>query len=328
MILKPWLWLPSQLAHDLAPKILPLAARLSSKPLPYRPTTWRGLTFSNPIGIAGGVDKSGATLLSWQKLGAGFLEVGTVTPVGQEKNPGKVMDRDCKQEILWNKMGFPNAGALYTLTYLQSIKPQIHAPLFINIGKNRTTKNEDASQDYIRCLDQLHTVADAFVINISSPNTQGLRELLKPAALLDFLRPITSHRSRYCANTPLLLKLSPDMSQEEIQICIQVSAELDIDGWIITNTTLDRTQAPHFPQEGGVSGRVLAQRSREVLAQVMTVLGNHKKDRLVISVGGISGASDIKERLDMGADLVQVYSALVFQGPYFFKKTLKKLHQL
>lgn len=328
MIRKPWLWLPSQLAHDLAPKVLPLAACFSAKPRPYRPIKWRGLTFSNPIGIAGGVDKSGATLLSWQKLGAGFLELGTVTPIAQEKNPGKVMDRDCKQEILWNKMGFPNAGSLYTLTYLQSIKPQIHVPLFINIGKNRTTKNEDAAQDYIRCLDQLHSVADAFVINISSPNTQGLRELLKPAALLHFLKPITNHRSLYCAKTPLLLKLSPDMSQEEIQTCIQVSAELDIDGWIITNTTLDRTHAPQFPPEGGVSGRVLAERSLEVLAQVMSVLGNAKKDRLVISVGGVSSASDVKERLDKGADLVQVYSALVFQGPYFFKKTLKKLHQL
>ncbi|MCC6137638.1 MAG: dihydroorotate dehydrogenase (quinone), partial [Bdellovibrionaceae bacterium] len=272
-MLKPWLWLPSQMAHDLAPKILPLAALFSGKKINYRPLSWRGLTFSNPIGIAGGVDKTGAALTSWEKLGAGFIEVGTITPKAQEQNPGVVMARDIPNEILWNKMGFPSPGCVYALTRLQTTAQQISVPLFVNIGKNRNTPNESAADDYIFCLKNLYTVADAFVVNISSPNTKGLRDLLKPESLTAFLKPIVDERERLPKKIPLLLKLSPDMNDKELENCLSISSDLGMDGWIVTNTTLDRSIAKNFPEDGGVSGSALTVKSREVLAQTLKHLG-------------------------------------------------------
>lgn len=325
MTLRPWLWLPSEWAHDLAPKVLPLAALFSGNRLSYKPFTWSGLTFSNPIGIAGGADKTGDSLLAWEKLGAGFLEVGTITPKAQTQNPGKIMARDIPNENLWNKMGFPSPGCMYALTRLQTLKPQLQTPLFVNIGKNRNTPNESAAEDYIYCLENLQSVADVFVVNISSPNTKGLRDLLQPQSLTAFLKPIVSANRSLTRKTPMLLKLSPDMSDSEITTCLSLSRDLGIDGWIVTNTTLDRSIAKQFPEDGGVSGRALTERSRTVLKKTMAYLGSEKSGKLVISVGGISDAQEIKTRLDMGADLVQVYSALVFQGPFFIKKCLKQL---
>lgn len=325
MILRPWLWLPSQLAHDLAPKVLPLAAIFSGKSISHRPFHWKGLEFKNPIGIAGGADKTGASLLSWQKLGAGFLEVGTITPKAQQQNPGTVMARDIPHENLWNKMGFPSPGCVYTLTYLQNVKPQLHVPLFVNIGKNRTTPNESAAEDYISCLQNLESVADAFVVNISSPNTAGLRDLLKPESLKTFLQPIVRAHNRLPNLKPLLLKLSPDMTSEELNSCLDVTAELGIHGWILTNTTLDRSIATQFPSDGGVSGSALQEKSRLMLELTLRYLGNNKGEKLVVSVGGIASADEVQKRLEMGADLVQVYTALVFHGPYFIRKTLKQL---
>ncbi len=325
MLLRPWLWLPSQLAHDLAPKALPAASLFAGKPISYRPFQWRGLQFSNPMGIAGGADKTGHALLYWQKLSAGFLEVGTVTPKAQPQNPGVIMARDIPNENLWNKMGFPSPGCVYTLTYLQNVKPKLRVPLFINIGKNRTTPNANAADDYIYCLQNMESVADAFVVNISSPNTSGLRDLLKPETLTSFLKPIVRARDNVALKKPLLLKLSPDMTTSELHAALDVSGELGVDGWILTNTTLDRSMASQFPAEGGVSGLALTEKSRTVLEQTINHLGSGKADKLVISVGGITTADEVRRRLDLGADLVQVYSALVFHGPFYFRKVLKQL---
>lgn len=325
MLLRPWLWLPSQLAHDIAPKVLPIATLLARKKIEYRPFQWKGLTFKNPIGIAGGADKTGSSLLSWEKLGAGFLEVGTITPKAQKQNPGTVMARDIPNEVLWNKMGFPSPGCVYALTYLQNVKPKLSSPLFVNIGKNRDTANAHASEDYIYCLQHLETVADSFVVNISSPNTSGLRDLLQPQNLTAFLKPIVRAREQLKNPKPLLLKLSPDMNESELKSCVDISMELGIDGWILTNTTLDRSIAKQFPPEGGVSGSALTEKSRQELAKMMKHLGSRKGDKLVISVGGIANADEVRRRLDLGADLVQVYTALVFHGPFFIRSTLKKL---
>lgn len=323
---KPWLWLPSQWAHDFAPKVLPIAALFSGKKINHPPFYWKGLTFPNPIGIAGGVDKIGTSLLAWEKLNAGFLEVGTITPKAQNSNPGTVIDRDIDNEILWNKLGFPNAGSVFTLTYLQKIKPKLHTPLFINIGKNRTTDNASAFEDYIYCLKSLCSVADTFVINISSPNTSGLRDLLQPNNFTSFLKPILQQRDSFEKKIPLLLKLSPDMHLVELKNVLSLSMDMGVDGWVVANTTLDRSIAKKFPQDGGVSGRALTLRSREILATTIDHIGAKKKDHLLISVGGIMSAEEVRLRLNMGADLVQVYSALVFKGPYFIKKCLQHIH--
>lgn len=325
-MIKPWLLLPPQWAHDLGPWALPLIASLcEKKDNTWNPKNWRGLEFRNPLGLAGGVDKSGDSLLAWQKLGVGFLEVGTITPLAQKPNPGKILDRNSSQKAVWNKMGFPNAGVEHLQKKLQKIKTQIKVPLFINIGKNRTTPNESASLDYILCLRALNASADAFVINISSPNTSDLRDLLRKENLKRFLQPIVDEKNRQPQKKPLLLKLSPDMEKDSLGEALETSLELDLDGWILTNTTLSRPQGVSFPKEGGLSGQPLKSLSLESLKWATEFLKSRKGDRLLISVGGIESAEDVTTRLQAGADLVQLYSALIFEGPRLFQSLLAAL---
>lgn len=324
--MKPWFLLPSQIAHDLLPWALTLLSLFCKNKTPeYKKFAWRGLTFLNPMGIAGGVDKTARNLYHWQKLGVGFLEVGTLTPLPQGPNSGKIVDRNIATESLWNKMGFPNAGADSALEQIVKLKPYLHVPLFVNIGKNRTTNNELAFQDYIQCINKLKGVADVFVINISSPNTQGLRQLLTADYFKKFLTPILEHKAHAALPQPFLLKLSPDMTEAELRNVLDISLELKIDGWILTNTTTDREQTPFFSAEGGMSGKPLAKKSKALLKICSQHLQGQRTDQLIISAGGISSPAEVQERLDLGANLVQVYSALAFQGPLFFRNCLEKL---
>lgn len=321
---KPWLWLPARVAHDLSPFYLHARSYIA-KPATYewRPLEWKGLRFSNRLGLAGGVDKNASSTRAWWTFGPGFVEVGTVTPRPQGPNPGKIMARDLGRSALWNKMGFPNAGAERVAANLEKLGRPHHTPLFINIGKNRDTPNERAADDYVFCLTRLWSFADAFVVNISSPNTSGLRELLKPENLSGFLRPIVDARQRLSAtgpSRPLLLKLSPDLTPQDQERALLVSAEMGFDGWIISNTTLSRQPGCSFPTDGGVSGAPLAPLARESLAHAIRVLGERRQGRLLISAGGVMSARDVRERLEMGADLVQVYAALIFEGPGFFRR--------
>lgn len=324
--MKPWLLLPPKLAHDLGPWALPLIAALSQKQnYSVRSRKWRHLHFRNPLGLAGGADKNGHSLLAWQKLGVGFLEVGTVTPLPQSANPGRILDRDISQKAVWNKMGFPNNGCDALKKKLTQIKNKIQVPLFINIGKNRQTTNKLAASDYIHCLQNLADFADAFVVNISSPNTKDLRDLLKSENLKSFLQPIIQCKNQFTHKKPLLLKLSPDMEKNSMMEALQVSLDLDIDGWILTNTTLSRPTGIHFPSDGGLSGEPLKNLSFENLLLASEFLQNKKGDRLLISTGGISTAEDVLRRLNAGADLVQIYSALIFHGPRVFQNILSSL---
>lgn len=314
---KPWLWLPAHWSHALSPYALAALALFYEKSLPvWKPFQWKGLLFKNPLGLAGGVDKSGDQIQDWWKLGVGFVEVGTVTPEPQKGNPGKTMDRDTSQLALWNRMGFPSDGMdemYYSLTHLAEKR----SPILVNIGKNRTTKNEDAVGDYLQVMDRLHKVADIFVINISSPNTKGLRELQTSEALSEFLKPLMSKTK--ILNKPLIVKLSPDMEAAEFVRSIQVCRDLEVDGFVLTNTTLSRyTNAP-FSNEGGVSGAPLRELSKKALRLAIETLGPARKDKLIISVGGVLTPEDVFERLQMGADLVETYSAIVYDGPLFFQ---------
>jgi len=300
---------------------------MGSKPPQVAPrfqTSWRGLNFPNPIGIAGGVDKVGKSLSSWQALGAGFLEVGTVTPLPQSANPGKIMDRSLKDWALWNKMGFPNGGAKAAETHLRSFKKNATVPLFVNIGKNRQTPNASAHEDYISCMKLLAPYADVFVVNISSPNTKSLRSLQTESFLRDFLEPIVAFRDKAAKSTPLLLKMSPDLDLTELETLISTSKSM-VDGWILTNTTQARDSGSPFPDVGGVSGGPLKKLSRDRLCQTIERLGADRDGKLIVSVGGVMDAEEVQWRLSHGADLVQTYSGLVFEGPGFFKKVLRAL---
>ena len=325
------MWLPAQISHDWSPFFLKLYGQLKPlQTLTWKPMTWRGLEFTNPLGISGGVDKNADCISSWWTLGPGFVEVGTVTPKAQEANPGKVLDREIQSESLWNHMGFPNKGIDYVLGKFKNFYKPHFTPIFVNIGKNRHTPLDLAHEDYIYCIKKLAHHADAFIINISSPNTKGLRDLLKPQKLSKFLTVLTEA----CANaniiegpkgqivdpTPLLLKMSPDISESELHDILKVSLDLDIDGWVLTNTTSSREERLPFPKEGGVSGRPLLARSKKHLKSAIDFLGDQKEGKLLISSGGIMTPGEALERLEIGADLVQIYSALVFHGPFFFRQ--------
>jgi dihydroorotate dehydrogenase len=323
--LKPWLWLPPRVAHDLSPFVLKACSLVRSRvTYEWRPLEWKGLRFANRLGIAGGVDKNGGSVPGWWTLGPGFLEIGTVTPLPQGPNPGQIMQRDIREGALWNRMGFPSAGADRVARNLAKLGRPYHSPLLVNIGKNRATPNECAADDYITCMRKLAAYADAFVINISSPNTSGLRDLLKRENLKNFLAPLSESRNALPTRTPLLLKLSPDIGRADLDSALATSIELGLDGWIVSNTTLQREPGSRFPAEGGVSGAPLANLSRDLLKTAVQLLGPDKHDRLLISAGGIMSPSDVRERLELGADLVQVYSALIFQGPGFFAQVARE----
>ena len=318
--------MPPQLSYKFGKDFVKVYGRIKPlQTLTWSPFAWRDLEFTNPLGIAGGVDKNADCINGWWALGSGFVEVGTVTPKPQESQTGKVMDRDKKAQAVWNKMGFPNRGVEYIANRLRGFYQPHFTPIFVNIGKNRETPLQRAHDDYIICMKSLAGMADAYVINISSPNTEGLRELLQPENIQQFLEPIVqanleilgqSH-SEQC--TPMLLKMSPDMTSEELKQTLEISLELGIDGWILTNTSLGLHEGLDFPENGGVSGLPLAQKSKDMLRQTIEILGDRRKEKIIVSAGGIINPADAFERLKMGANLVQVYSALVFNGPFFFR---------
>ena len=331
-LLKPWLFLPSSITYKLSPHLLKIYSLLFSSPTyEWRSFSWKGMRFPNPLGIAGGVDKNATGIKHWKNLSVGFCEIGTITPLAQKPNPSKILDRSLRYQSLWNSMGFPNQGlsfAIKQLANLPATKNKI--PLLINIGKNRDTATQKAVEDYKKCMTELYSFADIFVINISSPNTKNLRSLFDENFLSSFLKELNETSQSLFKNTgkkvPLILKLSPDESQEGFLRIIDQSLEAGIDGWCISNTTTKRQVAGLFPAHGGISGRLLKQRSLKLLK----ILNEHLKeknvtDKLIISCGGIFDEKDVLDRLNHGAHLIQVYSALVFKGPGFFQSVLKKL---
>ena len=322
---KPWLCLPAGWAHDLGPYGLEIYSQIFGdlKTPVWNSYKYKNLIFKNRLGIAGGVDKNAEHLTAWQKVGCGFLEIGTVTPKAQSPNPGTIMRRDIKTESVWNKMGFPSAGSDEAYYNLKKYKSESNLPVFVNIGKNRTTSNEDASSDYQYLVEQFSELADAFVINISSPNTSGLRDLAKPAAFESFLKPIIQKHQSLHLKQPLFLKISPDHELPDLKNVLDVCLSHDLDGFILTNTTLDRAETPFYPADGGMSGKPLKEKSLRALYTAKNYLEQKNEKKCLISVGGVMTADDVFERIDKGADLVQVYSTLVFEGPGFFRKVAK-----
>ncbi len=322
MFTKPWLYLPAECAHKLSPLGLKIFSLIkgSSTPSVWNPFKYQNLFFPNRLGIAGGVDKNGTQLYDWQRLGCGFVEIGTITPKPQTPNDGIILRRDLQSRSVWNKMGFPSPGSDICYHNLLKIKDRLKIPVFVNIGKNRTTSNESAHNDYTQLIHQFYDIADAFVINISSPNTQGLRELAQPHQLSLFLKPIIDSLYDKSLKKPLFLKISPDLDYDLLCNIIQSAIEFKLDGFILTNTTTDRLKTNFYPQEGGVSGFPLKDRSIQALKWTKSILNEKKSKKIIISVGGVMTAEDVFERIEAGADLVQVYSTLIFEGPGFFRK--------
>lgn len=278
-----------------------------------------GLDFPNPVGLAAGFDKDGKYYEDMTHLGFGFIEIGTVTPLPQSGNEKPRLFRLPKNRALINRMGFNNDGVDSMVLRLKS-KNSNHVIIGGNIGKNKNTPNENASKDYTVCFNALYPYVDYFVVNVSSPNTPGLRELQEKEPLSHLLTTLMHENISRPAVKPILLKISPDLSPEQLDDVIQIVQDTGIHGIIATNTTLDRSGIVLKDTEigaGGLSGHPLQDKSTEVIRYIHQKSGGLIK---IIGVGGISSPKDALEKIMAGASLVQVYSGLVFEGPGLIKK--------
>ncbi|MDJ0625802.1 MAG: quinone-dependent dihydroorotate dehydrogenase [Candidatus Caenarcaniphilales bacterium] len=273
-----------------------------------------GINFPNRIGLAAGMDKACVAPLAWQGLGFGFIEIGTVTNHSQPGNPKPRLFRIPEEKSLLNRLGFNNPGADALEIRLKQIKqkPKFEIPLGINIGKSKIIDSENREaviEDYLECLKKVQSHADYVTINVSSPNTPGLREWQSPQQLNALLKPIKD-----AAQKPLFVKLSPDLDWQTLDCILEVISSLSIDGVIATNTTISRKGSPNWAkfETGGISGELLRSKSYEISEWIVK---KKPKNMAFISVGGISSVDDVKKRLDLGANLVQIYTALVYRGP-------------
>lgn len=285
-----------------------------------------GLNFKNPVGLAAGLDKDARLIDELALLGFGFIEIGTLTPRPQEGNIQPRLFRLPGDKALINRMGFNNGGVEQAVYHLKKRKSKVL--IGGNIGKNKTTPNEEAIGDYLFCLDTLHPYVDYFVVNVSSPNTPNLRALQEKEPLKKLLQSVKIANDKKEKPKPILLKIAPDLTDGQLDDIIQIVQETKIDGVIATNTSIDRSllenerPAADSIGAGGISGKPLKDRSTEVIRYLSSKSGGRFP---IIGVGGIFSEEDAVEKLEAGASLVQVYSGLVYEGPGIVKKIKKGL---
>jgi dihydroorotate dehydrogenase len=290
-----------------------------------------GLKFKNPVGLAAGFDKNAEMMGEMANMGFGFVEVGTVTPLPQDGNPKPRMFRLPADGALINRMGFNNAGVDVVAERIAAFRSNakgLQKELIIggNIGKNKVTPNEEATSDYIKCFDRLFDVVDYFVVNVSSPNTPGLRALQEKEPLMQLLNALQQRNSKNGVSRPILLKIAPDLTDEQLDDIVEIVQQTGIAGIIATNTTISRdglTSNDELKNEmGGLSGKPLTKRSTEVISYL-----SKKSNRSfpIIGVGGIHSAGDAIEKLDAGASLVQLYTGFIYEGPGLIGRINKKL---
>ena len=265
-----------------------------------------GRTFPNPVGLGAGFDKNATMIRGMTALGFGFTEIGTVTPMPQPGNPKPRMFRHVAEEAIQNAMGFNNDGMMKVQARLKKVYPY-RTPVGVNIGKNKVTPDDEAITDYVKLIRGLHELGDYLVINISSPNTPGLRDLQNEAFITELFA-----RAKELTDKPILLKIAPDMTPQQAVDLTALAVEKGADGIIATNTTVDYSLVAHPEKIGGISGRPLAEKSFEIFDAVAAELFGRT---LLVSVGGIDSADEAYRRIRAGASLVQVLSALVFKGP-------------
>jgi len=315
----------AETAHDVTlsslERLKVLGMLPPAQPLPGRAVSALGLRFPNPVGLAAGLDKNAAHLDALASFGFGFIEVGTVTPRPQPGNPRPRLFRLPEHRALINRLGFNNLGLTSFIENVQRSTwvRERRGVLGLNIGKNADTPIENAEDDYLTCLTGVYPWADYVTINISSPNTQGLRDLQHEAALRRLLHRLKDTQQGLAArmhrHVPLVLKIAPDLSDQQIDDIARTVREIGIEGVIATNTTLDRQAvADHALAEerGGLSGAPLLARSNHVIRVLRAALG---PDTTIIGVGGVLEGKDAVSKLHAGADLVQIYSGLIYRGP-------------
>ena len=283
-----------------------------------------GLTFPNPVGLAAGFDKNALAVPTWPALGFGFTEVGSVTAHAQPGNPKPRLFRLPEDEALINRLGFNNSGAAAVAARLAALRREsISTPLGVNLGKSKVTPLDDAPGDYLTSLEKLWPYADYFAVNVSSPNTPGLRELQEGGRLERLLDTVTGYAANQSARKPILLKIAPDLSFEQLDEIVRLALEFGLGGLIATNTTVARAGLRNpINETGGLSGRPLGTRSLELLRYLRVQVGDALP---LVSVGGIFNADDVWERLLAGASLVQLYTSFVYRGPGLLKDINKGL---
>ena len=355
-LIRPYLFrLDPEVAHERTLHALRLAGNFAPSRwilqllfyTPSKPVDAFGLTFKNPIGIAAGYDKEGIAIRGFSALGFGHVEIGTVTSLPQPGNPAPRIFRLVEDKAVINRMGFPSRGSefmqmeldsSYKANFIERIlgfgrrharfNRLSSAILGINLGKNKNTTNEEAVLDYLSLLQNFGRYADYLAINVSSPNTAGLRNLQSRDALEALLVPLHQQRlleqKTYNKRIPILVKLSPDMVEAELDDAIEAVLRSQMDGIIVTNTTLDRegVKSSLKGETGGLSGSPLKARSEAVLQQTVKKVNGAVP---IVSVGGIMNPDDAKKRLDMGATLIQIYTGLIYRGPGLVKEILRSL---
>jgi len=330
-VMKPWLFrLDAERAHTLTVKMMIIAHRLgmlkSVVDAPPPPRTVMGLRFPNVLGLAAGMDKSASAVEAWGAIGFGFVEVGTLTPRPQPGNPKPRLFRLPEHEALINRMGFNNPGIHSAVKRLRHRRTK--AVIGVNIGKNFDTPNEKAVDDYLICLKAAYTVADYIAVNISSPNTKGLRDLQAEDAVRQLIFALKKEQASLQKEqgraVPLLVKIAPDLNDMQIEALARVFNEQGIDGVIATNTTIERSAISGHTlagEAGGLSGAPVRERSSLVIQAFRMLL---KETIPIIGVGGILSAADAVEKAKAGAALVQVYSGLVYRGPGLVREVLER----
>lgn len=334
-ILRPLLFaLDAELAHRLTLYGLGVAHRsrlgqyIATPPDDW-PVSAFGIRFPNPVGLAAGLDKNAEHLDELGALGFGFVEVGTVTPQPQPGNDKPRMFRLRGHEAIINRLGFNNGGVDALVRNVQ--QSSYRGVLGINIGKNKNTPNERAVDDYLFCLERVHNHASYITVNISSPNTQGLRDLQEENTLRRFIETLREAQERLGsqsgARKPMLLKIAPDLTESELDAIAEVLLSAGVDGVICTNTTIDHSAVaddPHGGESGGLSGKPLFARSSAVVRGMRSRLGARVP---IIGVGGILDGSDAAEKLDAGATLVQIYTGLVYRGPALISECVNEIRR-
>jgi dihydroorotate dehydrogenase len=318
-------------AHELTMKFLSLACSIPGLAGAIRANYWvqhpslnvnvAGLQFPNPVGLAAGFDKDAKWLKELETLGFGFVEIGTVTPRAQSGNPKPRLFRLPDDEGIINRMGFNNDGVEAAVERLK------HRPKGLivggNIGKNKVTPNDQAEEDYMACFQALHPYVDYFVVNVSSPNTPGLRDLQAKEPLAKLLQSLMLKNLSKEQQRPIFLKIAPDLTDEQLDDIVDLVGETGIAGVIATNTTISRAGLNTKADEveamgaGGLSGAPVKNRSTEVIRYLHTKSGGAFP---IIGVGGVASGADAQEKLEAGASLVQVYSGLVYEGPGLVKR--------
>lgn len=285
-----------------------------------------GLKFKNPVGLAAGFDKDAKLIDEMAMLGFGFIEIGTLTPKPQEGNPKPRLFRLPKDQALINRMGFNNGGVAEAVERLKTRSSDVL--IGGNIGKNKMTPNENAVDDYLFCFEYLFNYVDYFVVNVSSPNTPNLRDLQEKEPLKKLLSEVKKANLKKSKPKPILLKIAPDLTVGQLDDIVEIVLDTKIDGVIATNTTIDRSVLTTDISQvdaigaGGVSGKVLAKRSTEVIRFLAKQSNNAFP---IIGVGGIFSAQDAIDKLEAGASLVQIYSGMIYEGPGLIKKINKGL---